>query len=69
MDKLAGDLTNSPEKMAIMNEIKQELDGKNRMMVDADISVWVSQLKYAVYDENIRPKMNELWVQFNEQIN
>ncbi|CAI8496826.1 unnamed protein product [Hanseniaspora opuntiae] len=69
LDKLAGDLTNSPEKMAIMNEIKQELDGKNRMMVDADISVWVSQLKYAVYDENIRPKMNELWVQFNEQIN
>lgn len=67
MYKLAGDLSNSRKKMAIVNEIKQELYCENRMMIDADISVWMSQLRYAVYDENIRPKMNELWIKFNEQ--
>lgn len=68
LDKLQDDSITSPERDAIVERIKEQLDGMNRMIVEYDIFHWVSQLKLAVFDEKLKPKINEFWVELNKQI-
>ncbi|CAI8498739.1 unnamed protein product [Hanseniaspora opuntiae] len=44
------------------------IDRLHRKMADDDIYQWVFQLKMAVYDERLRPKMYEFWIEFNKEV-
>lgn len=57
------------KKKAIVNELKDHIDRLHRKLADNDIYQWVSQLKMAVYDERLRPKMIEFWIKFNKEVN
>ena len=56
------------KKKAIVNKLKDYIDRLHRKMADDDIYQWVSQLKMAVYDERLRPKMYEFWIEFNKEV-
>lgn len=69
LDKLLDDSISVTEKTSIVNKQKKYLDSLHRKLADNDVYQWVSELKLAVYDEKLRPKMNEFWFKFNKEAN
>lgn len=68
LDKLYDDSVSNAEKKEIVDEIKEYISNTHKHLAECDIYYWVSQMKVAIYDEKLKPKMYELWYTFNKRI-